>query len=101
MTVTAALIAIVWSGFILWTVRKFWMRHSDAADEKYFIEGRLWTALGTVAFAFAASATLPFPGLPYWLDVVYLLLLTFPIATVVGHYYGRCIKAISERKSRK
>lgn len=101
LTPWIVIIAIVWSGFILWTIRKFWRKAPNRGNEQYFAQGKIWGTLFCICFALILPAETSFPGLPYWLEVLFLGFIGFPIATIGGHVYGRCIQALMEGRQDK
>jgi hypothetical protein len=96
LTPIAVLIAITWSGLIIWSVRKCWRRPLDTINLKYYLRGKTMGIVMTVSLAFIFPEIYRFPGIPYWLEVVYVAFIGFPIATVGGYLYGKFVQAINQ-----
>lgn len=95
ITLIGFLIAISWSGLIIWSVRTCWSRPLDTAMLKYYFRGRTLGLVMTVGLAFIFPETVRFPGMPYWLEVAYAAFVAFPIATVGGYLFGKFVQAIN------
>jgi len=101
LNLPAILIAIVWSGFTVWTMRTFWRKPSNVTDNSYHVMGKAWGIVGTVGSAFALPTAITFPGMPYWLEVAFLGFIVSPFAIIGGHFFGRCMQCLTERKTGK
>jgi hypothetical protein len=101
LNASAILIAIIWSGFIVWSMRKFWRMPSDAAERSYRVVGKGWAIMMTLVLAFLLPTVVSFPGMSYWLEVVYFGFIGLPIAIIVGHFFGRCMQTFMRWRSGK
>jgi hypothetical protein len=90
LNLVGVLIAITWSGLIIWSVRKCWRRPLDTINLKYYLRGKTFGLVMIATIAFSFPEIIRFPGIPYWLEVVYVAFIGFPIATVwSGPYLNR------------
>lgn len=78
---------VVWSGFILVTVRKFWRPDNDESQFELYREVRVGGPLLTALFSLVTPITVNLPMYPYWPEVVFWAVLFFPVTmwfTYVG-----------------
>jgi len=82
-------------------MRTFWRKPSNVTDNSNHVLGKAWGIVGTFGSAFALPTAIDFPGMPYWLEVAYLGFIVLPFAIIGGHFFGRCMQFLTERKSGK
>jgi hypothetical protein len=99
--IPAVLIAFLWSGFTLFTVRRFWRAPDDLESLSHFQAGKWWGILVNVASAFCVPTVVQLPGLTYWTEVLYFGFIGFPFFVIGGYYFGRVTKFLIEALSRK
>ena len=90
LTIELAACLLIWSGFILWTVRKGW-RSPDDPEKALFYKGvKALSLFTTVGFATIFPTMVVLPAFSYWeavVAVVYWAVIVFPFASW-GMYFG-------------
>jgi hypothetical protein len=94
LTTAGVLIAVLWSALIVWSVRKFWANHPRGAPS-----GKIWGTLINACIALIVPSFVSFPGIPYWLEVIYFAFIGFPITTAGGYYIELVIRSIIQGRS--
>ena len=79
------------------SVRTCWRRPLDTTNLKYYLRGKTFGMVMTVSLAFIFPEIYRFPGMQYWLEVVFAFV-TFPIATV-GGYLFESLCAINQQQT--
>jgi hypothetical protein len=93
------IISIIWSGFIVWTIRRYWRAPLDASGKSYHTYGKVWGLGLLIGLALYVPLETPFPGLPYPVAALFIGFIGLPISIVFGHVYGRTMQAIDRRRS--
>jgi hypothetical protein len=84
--------AVLWSALIVWVVRAFWLNQPRDAPS-----GKIWGTLCNGCVALIVPSFVSFPGIPYWLEVIYFALIGFPITTAGGYYIELLMRSIIQR----
>ena len=70
---------LVWSGFILLTVRKFWKSSDDASEARFLGEARVGGILFTGVLSLLTPITVNIPKLSYIPEVTFWAVFLFPV----------------------
>jgi hypothetical protein len=87
LTLELAAYLLLWSAFILWTVRKLWRSPDDPAKALFYKGVKALSLFGTIGFAAIFPTMVVLPALSYWEAVVYWAVIVFPFASW-GMYFG-------------
>jgi hypothetical protein len=99
--IPAVLIAFLWSGLILFAVRRYWRPANDPKSLSDLQLGKWWGVGMNIVCAFVLPTIVQLPGLSYWIEVLYFGFIGFPFFVVGGHYVGRVIKLLIDAQFRK
>ena len=97
LTIAQFAIVVVWSGFILWTIRKFWWSSDDLPTARFRMEVTLASLLITVVSSLALPTIGHVTVLPYWQEVVYWAISLFPMMMWAAYFGFRWFHAIVDR----
>jgi hypothetical protein len=87
LTLELAAFLLIWSGYILWTVRKLWRSPDDPAEARFYRWVRTLSICMTIGFAVLCPTVVVLPAFSYWEAVVYWAIIGFPTASW-GMYFG-------------
>ena len=90
-------LVFLWSAFIVYSIRKFWRTQHNDGNNSYALLCRFWAMTFNTGLAFILPTMTPFPAFPYWLEVLFLWVIGFPISIIGGRLLARCISAISAK----
>ena len=86
--------AVLWSALIVWVVRAFWLNQPRNAPS-----GKIWGTLFNGSIALIGPTFASLPNVPYWLEVIFFVVIGFPLTTVGGYYIDLLIRSIIQRRS--
>jgi len=92
------MISILWSGFTVWAIRKFWPAPLDSTSGKYHAQGKWWGLTLNFGLALCLLLETPFPGLPYSVAALFMGFIGLPICIIGGYVFGRTMQAIDPRR---
>ena len=87
VTLELAAYLLIWSGFILWTVRKLRRSPDDPAKATLYKDAKALSLFFTIGSALLLPTVVVLPAFSYWEAVVYDAIIVFPIASW-GMYFG-------------
>jgi hypothetical protein len=94
LTLPQLAIPVVWSAFILWTVRKFWRTPKDPTRKKYDLGAKFYSVAMTAFSATILPSMVIFPDVPYWLEGIVFGLIALPVSLWIGYAISRCFQAL-------
>lgn len=75
------LVISVWSGFVLLTVRVFWRPSIKPDKAQLYSAVRMGGIFCAVSSSLVLPSTFDIPRLPYWPEVIFWVIVLFPVAT--------------------
>ena len=97
LTLELAAYLLIWSAFILWTVRKLWRSPDDPAKALFYKGVKALSLFFTIAFATIFPTEVELPAFSYWEAVVYCAIIGFPIASWGMYFSLRLFHVIVDR----
>jgi hypothetical protein len=98
MTLPQIFLPVVWSGFILFTVKKFWSRSVDLSLRKYDLGAKAYCFVATAFCALILPSIFIFPDVPYWLEGVIYGLIAFPVSLWAGRFVVYCFQRMDRSR---
>lgn len=89
---------VAWSGFILVTVRKFWKSPDDTFLTELYREVKVGGLLLTGVFSLISATTIDLPKFPFWPEVVYWVIICFPVTMWFTYLGLLAFQAFADRQ---
>ncbi len=88
---------VVWSAFILLTVRKFWRSSTDKSDAELYGKVKVSGIFVTCMSSLYTPTAFDFPKMSYWTEVIFWAIILFPAAMWSTYLGLRWFHAIVDR----
>jgi hypothetical protein len=92
---TKILASALWATFIVVTVRKLWRRGDTPHERFVYSATRFWGICMTLAAPPLFAYLLPSGPLSYVPEVIFLAIVTFPVALWGGYAFGRMMALVA------